>query len=159
MKPRPPFPYGKKVCYTLLKKSASSLTHILKKHWSLLWPSKPPPPKKKFWYARLSPTFDKYCCSQSPNCWILHAFTKLAVSPLIMVRFEKFKIWHAQGSDVDLSDVTITSRATREMTSRAWRHSPKLDLATSHGWLSHNVVRGYLLNRVVDYALFLQANR
>ena len=45
----------------------------------------------------------------------LHGFTKLAVSWLIMVWFEKFKIWHARGSDADLSDVTIM----REMTSRA----------------------------------------
>ena len=36
----------------------------------------------------------------------------MAVSWLIMVQFEKFKIWHAQGSDVDLSDVTITPRVT-----------------------------------------------
>ena len=58
----------------------------------------------------------------SQTCWMIvpgdntlklvqvqHAFTKLAVSQLIMVRFEKFKIWHAQGSDADLSDVTKKS--------------------------------------------------
>ncbi len=30
-----------------------------------------------------------------------------------MVRFEKFKIWHAQGSSADLSDATMTLRTTR----------------------------------------------
>ena len=37
-------------------------------------------------------------------------FTKLAVSRLIMVRFEKFKIWHAQRSDADLTDVSDVTR-------------------------------------------------
>ncbi len=39
-----------------------------------------------------------------------HRFTKLAVSPLIMVRFSKFKLWHTQDSDPDLINVTETSR-------------------------------------------------
>ncbi len=59
-----------------------------------------------------------------PSCIQIHgflllctpSFTKLAVSQLIMVRFEKFNIWHAQGSGADLSDVA--PNATREMTSR-----------------------------------------
>ena len=33
-----------------------------------------------------------------------------------MVRFEKFEIWHAQGSDADLYDVTVTSRTHEDVT-------------------------------------------
>ncbi len=54
-----------------------------------------------------------------------HGFTKVAISSLLIVRFEKFKIWHAQCSDADLSDDTMTSRATRRARwrhARAWRH-------------------------------------
>ena len=58
------------------------------------------------------------CVLDRANCpWILekkHGFTKMAVSPLIMVRFSKFKIWHPQGFGADLSDVTVTSHATRQ---------------------------------------------
>ena len=35
---------------------------------------------------------------------------KMAVSRLIIVRFKKFKIRHAQGSDADLTDVTMIAR-------------------------------------------------
>ena len=37
-------------------------------------------------------------------------FTKLAVSRLIMVRFEKLKIWHAQDFDPDLANITEALR-------------------------------------------------
>ncbi len=50
---------------------------------------------------------------------VWHGFTKMTVSPLIMVRFEKFEIWHTQGFDADLYDVTIMSRATCATTSHA----------------------------------------
>ncbi len=53
-----------------------------------------------------------------PNIW--HGFTKLAVSRLILVRFSKFKICHAQHFGADLSDVIMTSRATRRA---RWRHA------------------------------------
>ena len=62
----------------------------------------------------------------NPEGVLLH-FTKLAVSRLIMVRFEKFEIWHAQRFDADLGSVTITTRATRPARwrhARAWRHWP-----------------------------------
>ena len=36
----------------------------------------------------------------------------MAVSPLIIVRFKKFKIWHAQYFDALLADVKMTSRVT-----------------------------------------------
>ena len=32
------------------------------------------------------------------------SFTKLAISPLIMVRFSKFKIWHTLESEADLAN-------------------------------------------------------
>ncbi len=47
------------------------------------------------------------------SAWVWHGFTKLAVSRLIMVWFENFKILHAQDFDADRYDVTMTSRATR----------------------------------------------
>ncbi len=49
---------------------------------------------------------------------LLH-FTKLAVSPLIMVRFEKFKIWHAQHFDANLlrvRDATCDVPRARDVT-------------------------------------------
>ncbi len=58
----------------------------------------------------------------------MHCFTKLAVSWLIMVRFEKFKIWHAQGSDADLSDVTVTSRVRRRARGRHAREDVSSDI-------------------------------
>ncbi len=51
---------------------------------------------------------------------MLGGFTKMAISPLIIVRFSKFKIWRAQRFGADQTDVTMTSRVT----SRArWRHA------------------------------------
>ena len=58
---------------------------------------------------------------------------------LIMVRFEKFKIWHAQGSDADQSDPRMTS---------LWQQS------LSDVWL----LWAYLINRWADFAHFWQAN-
>ena len=43
---------------------------------------------------------------------LLHGFTKMAVSPSIMVRLSKFKIWHSPDFNADLSDVPVTSRVT-----------------------------------------------
>ena len=43
----------------------------------------------------------------------IHCFLILAVFRLIMVRFEKFEIWHAEGSDADLCDVTMASQRAR----------------------------------------------
>ena len=37
-------------------------------------------------------------------------FTKMAVSPLILVRFSKFEIWHAQHFGPDLEDVRDVMR-------------------------------------------------
>ena len=59
--------------------------------------------------------------------WAWHLFTKMAVSPLILVRFEKFKILHAQHSGADLPKVSMTSRATRRA---RWRHARVIDLVT-----------------------------
>ncbi len=56
----------------------------------------------------------------------------MAASPLIMVRFSKFKIWHTQDSDADLPDVMMTSRVTCEMTSRACDVNELGDLVLSH---------------------------
>ncbi len=39
-----------------------------------------------------------------------HRFTKMAVSPSILVRFSKFEIWHAQHFDPNLLDVTDVTR-------------------------------------------------
>ena len=86
-----------------------------------------------------------------------------------MVRFEKFEIWHAQGSDADLADVKMTTCAWRHaMTSRTWRHA-----MTSRAW-HHAMIqatisllplvvkqllgRAYLWNRLVDFVHILQAN-
>ena len=66
-----------------------------------------------------------------------HHFTKLAVSRLIMVRFEKFKIWLAQDYDAHLPDVTVTSRATRHARwrhARAWCHWPRYWVTDSLWW-------------------------
>ncbi len=88
-------------------------------------------------------------------------FTKLAISRLIMVRFEKFKIWHAQDSGADLSDVVMTSRdATRDMTWRArlkWRHygSNHFLMSGCYGGL----LWAYLIKLWEDFAHFRQANR
>ncbi len=76
-----------------------------------------------------------------------HAFTKMAVSPLIMVRFAKFKICHAQDFDADLSDVTLTLHATRHA---RWRHTcarmsqvrPLLQQSLSIMWLLWAVAMG-----------------
>ncbi len=65
-------------------------------------------------------TVKKKCLISSRIFWIKytnpgsvwHDFTKMAVSSLILVRFSKFEIWHAQGSDADQSVFTIMSRAT-----------------------------------------------
>ena len=98
-------------------------------------------------------------------------FTKLAVSPLILVRFEKFEIWHAQGSDADLSDVTVMSRAT--WCARWRRARDVIDLVTESKlatddvwrWDHHGlslvvqwVAMCYLWNRLVDFTHFLQAD-
>ncbi len=40
----------------------------------------------------------------------IHGFAKMAVSPLITVRLSKFKIWHAQGSGADLTNVSDVTR-------------------------------------------------
>ncbi len=59
------------------------------------------------------------------NYWI--HFTKLAVSRLIMVRFEKFKIWRRQG----FCPILMYMR----MTSRTWRHAMKLHAREwCHAW-------------------------
>ncbi len=82
-------------------------------------------------------------------------FTKLAVSRLIMVRFEKLKIWHTQRSDADLSDVTNTSRdVTRARTSKvtSWQQQSILWV-----WLPSTLLWAYLPNGVVDFAHFRQA--
>ena len=63
-------------------------------------------------------------------CSVWHDFTKLAISRLIMVRFEKFEIWHAQCFDADLWDVTMTTRATRRT---RWRHARAWRRMTSSG--------------------------
>ncbi len=39
-----------------------------------------------------------------------HGFTKMAISPLITVRFSKFEIWHALDFDADLADVSDVTR-------------------------------------------------
>ena len=44
----------------------------------------------------------------------------MAVSPLIMVRFEKFEIVCTQGFDPDLADVKVMSRMTSFL---RWRHA------------------------------------
>ena len=46
-------------------------------------------------------------------------FTKVAVSPLIMVRFWKFEIWHTRESGPDLAIVRNPSRARPRA---RWRH-------------------------------------
>ena len=51
-------------------------------------------------------------------------FTKLAVSPLILVRFSKFEVWHAQHFDPDLPDI---SDVTRDVTGARWRHARASD--------------------------------
>ena len=61
-----------------------------------------------------------------------HGFTKMAVSPLILVRFEKFKIWHAQLFNANLLDVTAVARAT---TSRARRDCYNGDYPESYSEL------------------------
>ncbi len=43
----------------------------------------------------------------------IHVFTKMAVSPLILVRFEKFEIVCTQDFGPDVADVRMTLRATR----------------------------------------------
>ncbi len=49
-----------------------------------------------------------------------HTFTKKAVSLPIMVRFEKFKIWHTQDSNADFWDLTVMSRVT---SCARWHHA------------------------------------
>ena len=75
-------------------------------------------------------------------------FTKLAISQLIMVRFEKLKIWQAQYFGTYRSDVTMTSRVTsrtRWRHARTWRHRPsywvECDLETSP-WRHRQLHRG-----------------
>ncbi len=73
--------------------------------------------------VRLDPHSDSHTHKLMISSMIIglwHAFTKMAISPLIMVRFSKFKICHAQDFGADLSDVTITSRAMRRA---RWRHA------------------------------------
>ena len=73
----------------------------------------------------------------SQRCWITvpgdntlkidnYGFTKMIISPLIMVRFKKFKNWQ-QDSDPDLLNV---SDITRNVTRPRWRHARKW----RHSW-------------------------
>ncbi len=64
-----------------------------------------------------------------------HGFTKMAVSPLIMVRFWKFKFCHTQDFDPDLSDI---SYATRNVTRARWRHARDDVLMTFPGRWRHD---------------------
>ena len=41
---------------------------------------------------------DKLPAHNAHNFWFWHGFTKMALSPLIIVRFEKFKNWHQAGT-------------------------------------------------------------
>ena len=71
-----------------------------------------------------------------------------------MVRFEKLKIWHAQGSSADLSDVARD--VMREMTSRTrgrfkWQQSLS-DVPGCYGVLLWT----YIINRKLDFAHFQQ---
>ncbi len=73
----------------------------------------------------------------------IYDFTKMAVSPLIMIRFEKFEIVYIQDFDPNLADVITTSR---EMTSRARVSDNNSYLAPSccsdtqsHGRSNHDV--------------------
>ncbi len=46
----------------------------------------------------------------------------MAVSPLIMVRFSKFEIWHTQDFDADLPNVPVTSGVMSLMQRRRQMH-------------------------------------
>ena len=92
----------------------------------------------------------------------------MAVSPLIMVRFSKFEIWHAELFDPDMPDVSdVTRDVTRRRHARArtslWQHPG--DSYTQHDvwhwdtWVVATcVVKGYLLNRLVDLLHFWHAS-
>ncbi len=54
-----------------------------------------------------------------------HGFTKMAISPLILVRFSKFEVWHAQHVDPNLRDVACDVKRTR------WRHARDVIVATT----------------------------
>ncbi len=41
----------------------------------------------------------------------VHSFTKMAVSPLILVRLSKFEILHTQESEPLLADLSMVARA------------------------------------------------
>ncbi len=76
-------------------------------------------------------------------------FTKIAVSPLILVRFSKFKVWHTQHSDPDLLDARDVTRA---------RASLRTSQPQSESGCCTVAMGPYLLNREVDFASFLHAN-
>ncbi len=82
---------------------------------------------------------------------VWHSFTKMAVSPLIMVRFSKFKIWHAQHFDADLlrvrnimSDVMCArSRHVRDDVTlcKVWPHCHwDIDARRRHGRHQRDVI-------------------
>ncbi len=73
----------------------------------------------------------------------------MAVSPLIMVRFSKFKIWHAQHFDPDLLDII-------NLVIVKWRMALGLDVGGLWHSVAQYVARGYLWNHQVDFVHFLQ---
>ena len=67
----------------------------------------------------------KHCSGvpmSSPDCPLkthdLTGFTFLAISPLILVRFSKFKIWHTRESKPLVADLSMVARATIRAKSR-----------------------------------------
>ena len=91
----------------------------------------------------------------------------MTVSPLIIVRFEKFKNWHAQDSEPVQWGVEMMSRA---MAYPRWRHVrddvtkdvTRLSLllqSLSLILVAKQLLGVYLKNRMVDFAHFRHSNR
>ncbi len=86
------------------------------RYWILSWGASCRMTHTWFFRGRIKFT-TKSQSSSGPKLWrtskflrVQHAFTKMSVSPLIMVRFSKFEVWHAQHFDPDLQDVSDVTR-------------------------------------------------
>ena len=90
---------------------------------------------------------------------------QMAVSPLIMVRFEKFEIWHTRLTEpVPLVHDMMSRDVPRARTSRMRARTSSITSQThqSHQSLNLNLVAtsllwAYLGNRQVDFLHFLHA--
>ena len=97
------------------------------------------------------------------NWCFWHGFTEMVVTPLIIVRFERFENWHSQDCNTYSEKLVMTSRPT---SCARWRHArDDVIIATVNlqslilTVVAKQLLWAYLKNRWVDFAHFWQAGR